>query len=129
MWHVGPARPLGKLGDRLGRQPLRGAKMQMRKKKTEKLTLMHPKEQRGVGVGVSGGAAKASLPRAPKWLGPLLVAWYHKPHRNCSCKTKYFIRIGSCDLPHSLSVLDTYIKMACGQTMVYICSFLNHYKM
>ena len=24
--HTGPARPLGELGDRLGRQPLRGAK-------------------------------------------------------------------------------------------------------
>ena len=72
---TGLARPLGELGNRLGRQPVRAPKMQLRKRKVPKFlkksTFIHPK---ALSTGVGRGRQKQVLPMAPKWLGPLLIA-------------------------------------------------------
>ena len=69
---TGPARPLSELGDRLGRKPLRGAKMQLRKRKAPKneKSTIHPSVLLATEVG--RGRQKQALPRAPTWLGPVL---------------------------------------------------------
>ena len=69
----GPARPLGELGDHLGRQPLWGTKDPTEIEKIAEKLKINSHAPKSPSDSVVEGRQMQVLPRVPKWPGPVLL--------------------------------------------------------